>query len=90
MALFLQPACEGALDQGCCAQQVQCVNDPNCLRIAQCWSACEARRATEGCNCFNNCGPQGMQTPGLQLFGYVLDCSKGISYPQAIECETGC
>lgn len=60
------------------------------MRIIQCWNACEARRAAEGCNCFNNCAPQGLQTPGLQLFGYVADCSKSIQYPEAMQCETGC
>ncbi|MCB9588022.1 MAG: hypothetical protein H6718_21630 [Polyangiaceae bacterium] len=90
MHLFETPACESALDQGCCAQQQNCAADPNCMRIVQCWNACEARRASEGCNCFNNCAPQGLQTPGLSLFGYVADCSKAIQYPEAIECETGC
>ncbi|MCA9642545.1 MAG: hypothetical protein KC492_17720, partial [Myxococcales bacterium] len=69
MYLFEVPACEGALDQGCCAQQQNCAADPNCARIVQCWNACESRRAAEGCNCFNNCAPQGTATPGIQLFG---------------------
>lgn len=90
MYLFTQPSCEAALDQGCCAQQQNCAADAACARIIQCWNDCELKRATEGCNCFNNCAPQGQQTPGLQLFGYVADCSKNINYPQGIACETGC
>ncbi|MEZ4221982.1 MAG: hypothetical protein R3B13_13700 [Polyangiaceae bacterium] len=90
MYLFEAPACEAALDQGCCVQQQNCMNDPGCRQMVQCWNHCESRRAAEGCNCFNNCAPQGAATPGAQNFDYLASCSKAIKYPENIECRTGC
>jgi hypothetical protein len=90
MSLYQQPACEATLDQGCCTQQQACMNDPACRQIIECWNYCEARRATEGCNCFHNCTPQGNATPGLKTFEYLASCSKAIQYPQGLQCRTGC
>jgi hypothetical protein len=90
MTLFSDPMCETTFDQGCCAQQQACMADASCRRIAECFTTCEARRATEGCNCFANCAPQGRETPGLAAFEHLSSCAKAIDYPADRRCKAGC
>lgn len=87
MALFANPQCEAALDQSCCAQQQQCMNDPGCRKIAECWQYCTMNQATVGKGCKNNCAPRGHQTPGVVNFEYVASCSKRVRYPPQVQCS---
>lgn len=94
--MFVEPACEAALDRACCTHQQACAADADCAKFMRCWNYCEdvrrqmkARGEPGGCDCFNNCaGPN--VGPGVKYFGAVANCSKNVHYPEGMECRSGC
>jgi hypothetical protein len=55
--LFVTPACQAALDDVCCAIELDCGKDPNCVQLTSCLQGCKSRNgASAKDNCANGCG----------------------------------
>ena len=96
MSLFTEPACEAYLDQRSCAQQDQCSRNAGCMRVVKCWNECEAQRKLvasqgtgAGCACFQNCFPQGHETPGIKEFMRIIALVQD-GPPPGLSCRSGC